>query len=372
MKLTIPQPALASVVARGGSVAPKNSPVPIMNHVRLVATDGMVLSVASTDLDRFAEASAMASVEVPGETTVPAAALAALVSRHPKDKDVSLEIEGGFLIVKCGRSKVKLPTLPAEDFSVWGEHSPTAVFTMKAADLAKAFARTRPVCEPGAVAAHGGVYMHLTGGKLKFAATNKHHFAVASLDVPAGAETMPNVIVPLEVIDTAMRLMKGVDEVEVRLDEHKVAFVAGDGMITSKLIASGFYDYERAIPARGSPAMNLDRAELGAAMDRAALTTEEGVWSGFALIPREDGVELKSMTGLGGETREGLSGTADAGFAPFTFNPAYLARLSAAMDGPVISIECAGRGKAILVFDEADDSFVGMIGPMATNEAMVA
>ena len=48
MKLTVSHADLLAVVSKGGSVAPKSSPSAILNHVRLVASDGF-LAVAVDD-----------------------------------------------------------------------------------------------------------------------------------------------------------------------------------------------------------------------------------------------------------------------------------------------------------------------------------
>ena len=81
MKFTISQPDLAAVLAKGGAVAKKNATIAILSNVRLFVADDL-LSVASTDLDRFAEARTPVELSEPGCVTVPAAGLAALIGRQ--------------------------------------------------------------------------------------------------------------------------------------------------------------------------------------------------------------------------------------------------------------------------------------------------
>ena len=373
MKFTISQPAFAAALARGGSLAPKNSPAAIVNHVRLTAAAGK-LKIASTNLDAFAEASTPAVVDDPGKTTVSAATLVALIGRYGSDKDVSVEVADGVMTVKCGRSKVRLPTLPAEDFPAWADEKAESSFELAGIEFAKAFVKTRPSADDSTTTSNlSGVYMHVEDGVMKFAATNRNHLALATMPAPEGSEEMPGAIVPARLIDTALRVLNGSDKVYISVGKNKIVLVGGDTKLASKLIEGPYPEYWRMITERGRPRLVVDRRDLAEAMARCSLTTEEGAYAGFVIIPRDDGVELKTMTSRGSETREGLEANADDGFEPFGFNASYIANISAGFDSEHMVLEYGGdRKPSVLIYSESDPSFMGMVGTVAINDTMVA
>ena len=366
MKLTIDQKALAAALTKGGAVAPKNSTVPVVNNVRLSARDG-TLSVASTDLDRWAEARVPAEISTPGEITVPAALLIAAVGKLQK-AEVTLELDGASLFVKAGRSKYKMATLPAEQFPEWGAFDPSAEFVLDAETFGSIFPRVRWACSKDETRYQlQGVFLHPSGDRLRFVATNGHVLAQAETVIPAGAADAPAVIIPAEAIDTALRVLKGTD-VTVRVCATKIAFW-GDGVsLASKLIDGSFPDYERVIPPRSDVAFTCNRTDLLESLERATLVTEEGQFSGIMVIPRSGHVEVRSANSRGDLAME----TADASFTgevqAFGANPRYLMSfLTTTFSADDLTIDQETAAHPARIYSEEEPNLVGVLMPIRAN-----
>jgi DNA polymerase-3 subunit beta len=372
MKLTITHADLLAVVSKGGSVAPKSSPSPILNHVRLVASEGF-LAVASSDLDRFAESKAVAEVEEQGSTTVNAAALSALVARLPRDKGVSLEIEGGHLIVKAGRSRSKLATLPAEDFPEWVDPQiGQTVFTLKGADFAEHFGRVRPFTEPNGFTKPmlQGVSIAASGDKMTFLAMDMIMAGRTALDVDTAFD---EVIVPNEAIDAATRMFKTEEEVTVAVSRNVVTFSNYAHRLGSKLIEGQFPDVQKALEFETTGSATVSRPDLVAAVERAVLgAAKEGQWECIILKPGENSIEVKGANTDGNEVRDEVEAAfgSEGPFRALAFSPRRLAAILNALPDDEIEIR-QNANNCIFVATGAPE-FSSLISPLRSNVATAA
>jgi len=376
MKLLITQPNLSAALAKGGAVAPKISPAPILTHLRLVA-EGDFLKVASSDLDRFAESTALAKVEGEGAVCVNAAAFTALINRLPRDKDILLEIiETGpqtrHLAVKCGRSNSKLPTLAADQFPAWVDASGAVTFTMKGQDFATHFGRVRPMTEPT-----GPIYPQLQGvsatfedGRLKLAATNTK--VVGRTFAEVDAEGMPAMILPNEAIDAALRIFKGEDEVTIHAGENTVAFSNYAHRLGSKLIDGTFpANVEVVLQGETAATARVNRPDLAEAVDRAVLgSAKEGQWACVILIPRDGALEVKGANVDGNEVRDEIEAEIEGEFTFAAFAPSYLMSILAGAPDDDIEIRQHGSRLNHVIVTGGAPEYAAGIAALRSNSIM--
>jgi len=116
MKFTIEQSALATALGRVAPISSGKQAIQILNHALFVAGEG--LEITTTNLDIWATARVGAQVETSGSDTVNASSLLSNIKGFPKTADISLDFADGFCVIKCGRSRYKLPTLPVSDFPI--------------------------------------------------------------------------------------------------------------------------------------------------------------------------------------------------------------------------------------------------------------
>lgn len=364
MRLTITQPALSALIERGGATAAKNSPLFIINHVRLIA-EGETLRLASTDQDRFAEAIVPADVVEPGAICVPFDKLKALVAKHGKSSTLSLTFDDERLVVSGGRSTVKLPTVNADDFPKWADAKPEATFVLPAKDLARAFGRVRFAASTEDTKYYlQGVHLDYHDGVLHFVATDGHRLAVSGMPAPAGSESCPKAIVPSEGVDAAALMFKDAADITVAVGKNAISFSANNLRLSSRLIEGTFPAYERIIPDKGSPGLIVKRADFVDCLDRANVLVGEGSFS--AIIARPDGetLRLESRNQGGGAADEELPATIDEGFEPFGFNPKYAAQFLATLTVGSLTVEQSDPNGPHLIYSEDAPDFVGVLMPM--------
>ena len=116
MKFAISRDALLKPLNLVAGVVERRQTLPILANVLLVL-DGEWLSLTGTDLE--VELVGRCKLSAPGdsgEVTVPARKLVDICKSLPDGCEIEFTAEDGKLMVRSGRSRFTLSTLPARDF----------------------------------------------------------------------------------------------------------------------------------------------------------------------------------------------------------------------------------------------------------------
>src|ERR1700691_6622235 len=115
MKLMVEREKLLAPLQAVIGVVERRQTMPVLANVLLGVSDGR-LSITATDLEVELVAAADVSVQQAGDITVPGRKLLDILRALPEKTNVSLLLEAEKLIVKGGRSRFSLSTLPASEF----------------------------------------------------------------------------------------------------------------------------------------------------------------------------------------------------------------------------------------------------------------
>ena len=99
-------------------VVERRQTMPILANVLLSVRNGS-LAVTATDLEVELVASAAVTVQQEGDITVPGRKLLEIVRALPDKAQVTLTLEGEKVLVRGGKSRFTLTTLPAAYFPRW-------------------------------------------------------------------------------------------------------------------------------------------------------------------------------------------------------------------------------------------------------------
>src|SRR5579863_5581626 len=117
MKLTAEREKLLGPLQAVIGVVERRQTMPVLANVLLNVRDGR-MSITATDLEVELVASAEVSVQQAGDITVPGRKLLDILRALPEKLSVSLSFEGEKVVIKAGRSRFSLSTLPAAEFPV--------------------------------------------------------------------------------------------------------------------------------------------------------------------------------------------------------------------------------------------------------------
>ncbi len=370
MKLTIERAALLRSLNHVQSVVERRNTIPILSNVKIEGREGQV-SLNATDMDLDIVEAVPADVLRPGATTAPAHTLYEIVRKLPEGSQVELEHTGddSQLILRSGRSKFTLASLPVDDYPVMSGGDLPFTFTLAADEMKGLIDRTRFAISSEETRYYlNGIYVHAatSGGVpvLRAVATDGHRLARVEVPLPEGAAGMPGVIVPRKTVAELRKLLDETTmEVTVSLSETKIRFAFDDAVMTSKLIDGTFPDYERVIPADNDKVLEVDCRTFSQAVDRvSAISTEKS--RAIKLSVDKGSLTLSASSPENGSAVEELEAAYDAGPIEIGFNSRYLLDIMAQIEGDAARFAMADAASPTVVREVTDSSAVYVLMPM--------
>jgi DNA polymerase-3 subunit beta len=370
MKVTLERAALLKSLGHVHRVVERRNTIPILANVLLQAASGR-LQLKATDLDLEVTESVAADVGQAGATTLPAHVLYDIVRKLPEGAQVSLESSGeaGQLLLRSGRSRFNLQSLPESDFPDLNAGDLSHRFTLPAGDLKKLIDKTQFAISTEETRYYlNGIYVHTTEVDghvmLRAVATDGHRLARVEIPAPTGSAGMPGVIVPRKAVAEVQKLVDDVNaEVSIELSTTKIRFTFGDVVLTSKLIDGTFPDYARVIPANNDKRLIIDCAPFAAAVDRVStISSERGRAVKLSLT---DGRLTLSVTNPdSGSAMEELEVDYDAGALDIGFNARYLLDITSQLDSDTALFRLADPGSPTLIQDRDGAAALYVLMPM--------
>ncbi len=373
MKVTIERAELLRSLSHVQSVVERRNTIPILSNVLIEAEDGGHVRIMATDLDLQVVDNLRANrVDTPGAITVSAHLLFDIARKLPDGSEVSLETADNRMEIKAGRSKFKLPTLPRDDFPVIVEGDLPTSFEIAAKVLAELIDRTRFAISTEETRYYlNGIFLHVSdedGGVLKAAATDGHRLARYTLPRPAGAEGMPDVIVPRKAVAELRKLLEEASEgnVQIDLSPSKIRFaLGGEGgvVLTSKLIDGTFPDYSRVIPTGNDKLLRVDPKSLFAGVDRVATIATEKTRA-VKMGLEADKVTLTVTSPDNGNAVEEVSSQYSSDPIEIGFNASYLKDILQQLGSSTVELHFADAGAPTLIRENEKSAALYVLMPM--------
>ncbi|HLX79438.1 MAG TPA: DNA polymerase III subunit beta [Burkholderiales bacterium] len=251
--------------------------LPILSNVLIERAAG-ALSFLATDIE--IQITSRGAVEPSGDArsvTVGARKLVDILRALPDSSEVTLQQQDKRLLVKAGKSRFILQTLPAEDFPRLARPSgDVARFSLQQ----KAFRRLLGLVQYSMAQQDiryylNGLLMVVEDKTLKLIATDGHRLAYASMALEAKVPRQ-EVIVPRKTVLELVKLLSDSDaEVRIELSATQAAFAFGAVELVSKLVDGKFPDYTRVIPVGHKNQLSIGREALRQALMRAAILSNE-------------------------------------------------------------------------------------------------
>ena len=373
MKATIERATLLRCLSHVQSVVERRNTIPILSNVLIDADAGGGVKVMATDLDlQVVETMTAASVEGAGAITVSAHLLLDIARKLPDGSQVSLETADNRMVVKAGRSRFQLPTLPRDDFPVIVEGELPTSFELPARELAEMIDRTRFAISTEETRYYlNGIFLHVSDEArpvLKAAATDGHRLARYTLDRPEGAEGMPDVIVPRKAVGELRKLLEEAldSNVQIDLSASKIRFaLGGEGgvVLTSKLIDGTFPDYSRVIPTGNDKLLRLDPKAFFQGVDRVATIATEKTRA-VKMGLDEDKVTLSVTSPDNGTAAEEIAAEYKSEGFEIGFNANYLKDILGQIDSDTVELHLADAGAPTLIRRDENSPALYVLMPM--------
>lgn len=368
MKIVLERDAALNALGLVARVAERKTTIPILTHVLVTAGKNGRVTLTGTNLDRWLTVQVAGGCTKPGAITVNAANLLNFVRATPGGGQVEMEQKEEHLIVRAGRARVSLPTLPADDFpgdkgSDGGVEIPIAGDVLAAAIGKVAHAQSHEETRFYL----NGFYLHRHADTLRLVATDGHRMAVVDLpSSQAAPDGLEGVIVPRQSAGELQRIAAEAADQDVTLEitEDRLTCRHGDVTLSTKLVEGTFPDYERVIPTQNDCRFTTSREAFEGAVARCASLRDKATHA-VALDATKDGLGLRRKLPDAGEVSDEVDANLKGSASSTGFNSEYMAQALAALEGSKsIEVEFTPGGP-ILIRDEADrDSHLQVVMAM--------
>ena len=359
------QDKVLSVLQSVAGIVERRHTLPILANV-LIRKTGSQLQLTTSDL----EIQIRTTAELGGDegnftSTVGARKLIDVLRSMPSDQTVSLEASQNKLILKGGKSRFTLQTMPAEDFPL----------VQEAASFGPAFSVPQKVLKDllnqvsFAMAVHdiryylNGILFVAEGKQLSLVATDGHRlaFSSATLDVEVPKQ---EVILPRKTVLEMQRLLsdkEGAIEMQFAGNQAKFSF---EGMeFVTKLVEGKFPDYNRVIPKNHKNIITLGRVSLLASLQRTAILTSEK-FKGVRLNIEPGTLRVASNNAEQEEAVDELDIDYAGDAIEIGFNVTYLIDALSNMTQDMVKMELADSNSSALLTIPDDAAFKYVVMPM--------
>ena len=362
MKFSAAREALLKPLQAVIGVVERRQTMPILSNVLLVAKDGQLL-VTATDLEVELVARADVETESGGEITVSGRKLLDICRALPEGTVVNVSASGEKLVVKAGRSRFNLATLPAAEFPVIEDIKSGQTVRVSQETLGRLIEKTHFSMAQQDVRYYlNGMLLETGDGRLRAVATDGHRLALSQATL-GGKVSEQQVIVPRKGVLELQRLLGGEGDLDVEFGANHVRIQLDGIRFTSKLIDGRFPEYERVIPKESSNELKADRGVLRAALQRTAILSNEK-YRGIRLVIRDSGVVLQAHNPEQEEAEEEIEVEYSGEDIEIGFNVNYLLDALGAVEGDDVTISVQDSNSSCLIRQPGNDDSRFVVMPM--------
>jgi DNA polymerase-3 subunit beta len=363
MKLTAEREKLLAPLQAVIGVVERRQTMPVLANVLLAVTQGR-LSVTATDLEVELVAATEVTVQQTGDITVPGRKFLDILRALPERVTVAITAEGDKAIIKAGRSRFTLATLPAAEFPVIEDINSQQSVQIPHKELSRLLEKTHFSMAQQDVRYYlNGMLLEIDGQMLRAVATDGHRLALSEATLESKAKSSQQVIVPRKGVLELQRVLTPEGTASLAIGSNHVRAQIGDVRFTSKLIDGRFPEYSRVIPSAPAAAVRADRDVLRQALQRTAILSNEK-YRGIRINMRKNAMTVQAHNPEQEEAEEEIEVAYEGADLEVGFNVNYLLDALAAIDGQDVEIGLTDSNSSCLIRSPGSASSRYVVMPM--------
>lgn len=366
MKFTVSREALLTPLQLVAGVVERRQTLPVLANV-LVVLDHDTLSLTGTDLEvEIIARLPLSSADDLGEITIPARKLVDICRSLPDGVDIEFTLQDDQkMIVKSGRSRFTLATLPANDFPSTEKSDGDIQFSCPQFLIKRLIDRTSFAMAQQDVRYYlNGMLWEVQGNTLRCVATDGHRLAMCVRELDINVAEKTQAILPRKgVIELSRLLNEEETPVSLTLGTHHIRIETPEYTFTSKLVDGKFPDYERVLPKGGTNIVIGNRKELKEAFGRTAILSNEK-YRGVRLNFTEGLLDIVANNPEQEEAEEQVVIDYNGDDIEIGFNVGYLQDVTNVLDTDNIKVTLLDANSSALLEEPESGDSVYVVMPM--------
>ncbi len=340
-----------------------SSQLPILANILLKATpDSFMLQ--ATDLELGVELRIPAKIIEEGTTTIPGREFIEAMSALPQDK-ATLSLVGTTLEISVRKTKIRLETIPPDDFPTLFEEKGDLFGAYTAGDIENTFAKiifstapddTRPELT--------GILIKQFEDHVEYVSTDGFRLSRVSVPGQKVSEVGEWVIIPKKLL-TELIAQKGDGELFLNKKGHQIVFESEGTTIVSRMLHGNFPNYERVIPQSSTIKATLAKDDLISDLKLSTVFARKN--SNMVTCEfKESALKVSSKAASLGEQESELDVKKEGEDIALTFNSNYLRDALRSIEGSTVTLEMSGGHDPVVFKDEKAPNFLHVVMPVRT------
>jgi DNA polymerase-3 subunit beta len=364
MKFTVTRDSLLKPLNLVAGVVERRQTLPILANV-LIGVEGNQLSLTGTDLEvELLGKVNLDGATVDGDITVPARKLLDIVKSLPDDSVISVEVEEQRAIIKSGRSRFTLSTLPASEFPNVEQGSASLEFDVLQGNLKTLIDKTAFAMAQQDVRYYlNGMLWEIKDGIFRVVATDGHRLALSTQSGITASEEKQVILPRKGVLELSRLLIEEDESIHLAFGDSHLRATTQAFTFTSKLVDGKFPDYDRVLPKGSNKEVVAERDVLKQALARAAILSNEK-YRGIRMQFNAGDLRIVANNPEQEEAEDVVAIEYDGETLEIGFNVSYLLDIMNVVSGPKVKFSLLDANSSALLEDNDDGNSLYVVMPM--------
>lgn len=366
MKFSINREELITPLQQVAGIVEKSQTMPILSTVLIDVTDS-ALNLLSTDNElQLSVNLQLLNITTAGRRCCDAKKLLDICKSLPSDSTIDFELDNEQLIVKSGKSRFLLVTLPAEDFPAFEQNQALYQLELDAGNLIELIKTTSFSMAVNDVRAYlNGMLLEINNKEIISVTTDGHRLSMNFTEIETSVEETQQLILPKKAVNELTRLFNEGEALDIQFSNNQIRVNSGAIKFCSKLIDHTYPNYKRVIPELSTNILNIDRTLLKDSLQRVSILTNKQLKGVRWVLDNNQLTIFSHNNSEQEEAKEELNVDYNFQGVEIAFNVSYLIDILNTLETNEVAIYFTDNNSSIVIRDAKDElSSLYVVMPM--------
>ena len=364
MQIKINREVLLNPLTRVTSIVERRHTLPILSNLLLEAKNNNI-QLTATDLEMQISLNIESKFSGELSTTISAKKFVDICRSLPENVDIDMLSSDSRIIVKAGKSRFNLQTLPATDYPVMTKVVGNGIsIKISQLELKRLLKQVEFAMAQQDIRYYlNGLLLEVNENKLNLVGTDGHRLSFTSSTLTQTYDKT-DVILPRKTVVELIKLLDdSPEEVSIEINAGQVNFAFNEIRLISKVIDGKFPDYHRVIPTGHQNTFSVNRVAVLTAMQRASILSNEK-YRGIRMVLSANNLKLISTNTEQEEAEEELEIDYKKDALDIGFNVTYLIDVLNNTQQENVNFSFADANSSCLITVPDDDNYKYVVMPM--------
>jgi len=362
MNLSVDKKQLAKHLAYVGGVVESKATMAVLGHVLFEAKEGKVF-LSSTDLESSLYTSFPANITEGGAACMPGKKLMEVVEKMP-DGDIQVDLKNEQAEFGYKKGKIKIKTLPAEDFPLIPKPEDFHFRAIKSETLEGLIKKTAYCIGADDLRKNlTGIFFDLSEvGKIRVVATDGHRLGLTENEIDNNI--LETFTLPRRAAVEIRKFIKDSEIVQIGVGKNHFICENGQTHILTRLVDVNFPDYKQVLPGNYKNSLRVNRKDFVDSLQRAQLVLQDKN-KGAKLFLGENQIEIRTAS-EDGEAVEFVETSKTSENIEVGFNVKYLIDALSSFDAEEVFFSAGDEISPACIFLQEENRFkqLSVVMPM--------